>query len=245
MSSRSPVTGFRAQASMATKAQRLTALAASVLVVIGAPSARLVHEDESGKKLREPGHVGDERASHASNQKERERRAVHLEKRLPKSIGSEKQVHTHGRSQVAELQVGEEDDAEVKRVDSIKDPKRSDKRNHDHDRGIDVHETAHDQQKQVEEQEKDQGRAHERLNPLDPELGNVREHEVVREPEGDAQDDEYAADDRGGIAAHPQQILSQVQLAVDDELEHERIEHRQRRGLDEGGEATEDASQHH
>ena len=55
------------------------------------------------------------------------------------------------------MQVGEEDDTEMYRVDSIGNSDRGDERNEDGQRGEDVHNASHCEEKQVEHNEEDDG----------------------------------------------------------------------------------------
>src|SRR5207249_9248348 len=84
---------------------------------------------------RQPGYVGDEEHSGAENAGHRQGRARHFEHGLVEPIGREQDVQTHERRQIPELEVCDEDDSEVHRVDAEGSTERDNQRYHDDDRG--------------------------------------------------------------------------------------------------------------
>ena len=65
-----------------------------------------------------------------------------LKQGLLEAVGREEEVEAHRRSEVAQLQVGDEDDAQVDRVDTKGGAQGDDERHHDDDGREDVHDAA-------------------------------------------------------------------------------------------------------
>src|SRR5690606_6094694 len=83
------------------------------------------------------------------------------------TVGGDEQVHAHRRGEVAQLQVGQHDDAQVHRVDAEGGRHRQQQRHQDHHRREDVQQHAHGQQEQVEQQQEGQRAFHVPAQPFE------------------------------------------------------------------------------
>ena len=83
------------------------------------------------------------------------------------------------------------------------------------------------------------------LRPLDQQRRHLGVDEVVRQPDGDRQDDEDAADERDAFAGDAHHVLERRHVAMDESLHDERVERGDGRRLRRRRVAAEERPQHH
>src|SRR5438128_1817274 len=119
-------------------------------------------------------------------------------------------------------------------------PGRSHQRRQYHDRGIDLEHASEHEQEHVQRQQELPLRMDVRLHPSEQPRRDLRVDQVAGHPQRDAEQDDDAADQRGGMNQHPGQIARQVHVAVEHELGDDRVGGSQRGRLDDGGETAGD-----
>src|SRR5512147_179109 len=127
-------------------------------------------------------------------------------------------------------------------IDTIKLGDRQDERDNDDNGREDVHHAAHDQQEHVQQHQKLQRRIDMHLHPPEELHGYLGIDQQVGEPHGDAEDDEDAAHQYGGIFEQRKEVFPQVYLPMDETLEYEDIDGGAGGGLADREVAAEDAN---
>ena len=126
------------------------------------------------------------------------------------------------------------------RIDAEGQTERDDQRNDDHRGREDVHQAADEEQKDVQQQQEEDLRFDVVLGEFNQTLGRLRVHQPARQSHRHDEDDQHPADQHGALPEHREQRLPHLQVAVDDALDDEGVEGRQRRRLDQGRVAAED-----
>lgn len=185
----------------------------------------LLHEPET-----ELGHVGDQNERNKEDEDERQRGGGDLTDGLLEPETRHEQVKSHRRHQVRDLQIRQEDDAEMDRVDAVLLRHRDDERNDD-DGGEDLHHHADDEQEDVQDdQEEDLARYH-LADILEQFLRHLLVDQIARESHRAAEDHQDRTHKHHTLLHHPRHIGHQFQVLVDEHFHHEHIERRDRCGF--------------
>ena len=197
------------------------------------------HPDQEEAQV---GPVGDHDHSGEQDREEGEGRQVELDHRLVEPVAREEEVHPHGRGAVADLHVGQEDDAEVDEIDAVSLGDGDDEGHHDHQSREDVEHTAQHQEEEVEDDEKPEPALNVRPRELEELRGHVGGDEVVGRGHGDPKYDEDAPHQDHAVAHHSRQV-PQPDVPVDSHFHHQGIKSGHGRGFAYGEIAGVDAPQ--
>src|SRR3989344_3293011 len=102
------------------------------------------------RELRQVGHQGQ---PYQHNKEEGKGGAKQTQHGFPEALAGEKKIDANRRGQITYLEIGEEDDAEMHRIDAETLRQRQNQRHDDHDGGKDVHDAPDDQKKGIQEQQ--------------------------------------------------------------------------------------------
>lgn len=150
-------------------------------------AAAFPQSEEPGKEGREDGRVGYEHDYDEMDDQEGGNIAADIHKGFFEAVGGEEQVKSHRGGQEAQLQVDDEDDAQVYGIDAVGRPQRNDEGKDDEDGGKDVHEAAHHEERQVQEQQEQALRSDDPQHPVRQFHGDIGVHNVVRKGLGKGQ----------------------------------------------------------
>ena len=127
----------------------------------------------SRQRGRQRRHVRDEQHAYVQNDDDRQHRAEDGWHRSTKAIRRHVDVQPHRWRQIAQLHVRQEDDPELNGIDSVGVAERNEQRHLNDDCRVDIHQTADENQKDVQEQQKQQWRVHSVRRPFDGLRRNV------------------------------------------------------------------------
>ena len=90
---------------------------------------------QSGREGRD---IGNDEDAYEEDEKDRPYAANDGRHRFVETVGGEEEIHPDRRGEIAQLEIGEEDDAEVNRIDVVGDPQSDDEGSHHDDCRVDV-----------------------------------------------------------------------------------------------------------
>jgi hypothetical protein len=117
-----------------------------------------------------------------------------------------------------DLQVDQEHDCQVIRVDTKMLADRRDQRNHHEDGAEDLHDHAGDQQEHVQHEQEHGLGGDEHLHHLEQLCGHLHLDQVRGEADGRRENGEDRADQRHRLANDPGQVLADAELTIDQHL---------------------------
>src|SRR6056297_2927669 len=155
-------------------------------------------------QAREP---GDQQECNQQQAEERDGGSVDLEDIVTEAMTGQKQVDAHWRRAVADLQIGQENDPEMNRVDAEGQRNRNDQGGQNHQGGKDVQHHAGNQEKQVDQHQKDDLGVDQGGDPGQQLLRNLGINHGVGRGQGHAEDDQDRADQHHRLADDAGQSL--------------------------------------
>src|SRR5262249_55694375 len=94
----------------------------------------------------------------------------------------------------------------------------------DHDRGVNIHQTTDDQQKQIQDKQEYPTRMDGGCRPLDAACNYVGVNEVICQTERNSHNQQHASNQQAALGHYAAQIVMKIQIVVEDSLGDERVE---------------------